>query len=236
MDWGIIYSLISLALVDAINPCEFAVMAMLLASILLKNPERKSIVLKAGLAFTSAIFIGYFIYGLVIVQLFSEVLPSSGVISNYIFKGFGTLAIILGLFNIKDYIWYRPGGLAREMPLSFRPRVKLLINKVTSPGGAFLIGLFVTIFLIPCTMGPYLIFSGNLSQSFEIGTFGKILLLLLYNFIFIIPMLLLTFIIYLGIQSVEQANQWKEKNIKKLHLIEGILLIILGIAMVTGLI
>ncbi|PIU22123.1 MAG: hypothetical protein COT14_02860, partial [Candidatus Diapherotrites archaeon CG08_land_8_20_14_0_20_30_16] len=137
---------------------------MVLTTILLKNPENRKKVLFAGLMFTLAIFLGYFFYGFVIVQFFKHAIPATSVYSLYIFRGFGVLAIMLGLLNVKDYLWYRPGGIATEMPLSLRPRVKLLINKITSPIGAFFIGLFVTVFLIPCTMGPYFIFSGVISD------------------------------------------------------------------------
>jgi cytochrome c biogenesis protein CcdA len=168
----------------------------------------------------------------VIVQFFKHAIPATSVYSLYIFRGFGVLAIILGLLNVKDYLWYRPGGIATEMPLSLRPRVKILINQITSPIGAFLIGIIVTVFLIPCTMGPYFIFSGVIS---DLDVLHGLFLLLIYNTLFVIPMLLLTMIIYLGVSSVEKFGAWKEKNIKKLHLAEGVILIILGIAMITGL-
>jgi cytochrome c biogenesis protein CcdA len=229
----LIYTLVSLAAVDAINPCEFAVMTMVLATILLKNPEKRKKVLQAGLMFTLAIFVGYLFYGFVIVQFFKHAIPATSSYALYIFRGFGAFAIILGLLNVKDYLWYNPGGIATEMPLSLRPRAKLLISKITSPTGAFFIGLFVTIFLIPCTMGPYVIFSGVIS---DLDIWHGLFLLLIYNIIFIIPMLLLTMIIYFGVSSVEKFGEWKEKNIKKLHLAEGVLLILLGIVMLTGLI
>jgi len=233
IDLGIVMQLIGLAVVDAINPCELAVMAMVLAAVLLNNPEKRRNILLAGLAFTSAVFIGYFIYGIVIVNFFKYLIPETSIFSLYVFKGFGVLAIILGLLNIKDYLFYRPGGVATEMPLSFRPRVKLLISRITSPLGAFFIGLFVTVFLLPCTMGPYFIFSGIIK---DFTLMEASFLLILYNLIFVIPMIILTLVIYLGATSVEKVSGWKEKNIKKLHLLEGIILIILGILMVTGVI
>jgi hypothetical protein len=46
----------------------------------------------------------------------------------------------------------------------------------------------------------------------------------------------ITLLIYFGVSKIEDISGWKEKNIKKLHLFEAIILIILGIAMFTGLI
>jgi cytochrome c biogenesis protein CcdA len=42
-------------------------------------------------------------------------------------------------------------------------------------------------------------------------------------------MLGITILIYLGIKKVDEISGWKERNIRKLHLIAGILLIVVGI-------
>ncbi len=228
-----IIEILGLALVDAVNPCALAVMTIVLMTLLLQHPDKKSKVLAGGIAFTSAVFILYFLYGLIMVQFFSHLIPQTGIISGYIFKGFGLFAIILGILNLKDYFSYKPGGIATEMPLKLRPMMKLLIKKITSPKGAFVIGLFVTLFLLPCTIGPYIIASGKLST---LNFFKVILWLLIYNIIFIIPMIAITLAIYFGLTTVDKVSGWKEQNIKYLHLIEGLILTILGILMFTGII
>jgi cytochrome c biogenesis protein CcdA len=219
----------ALALADAINPCEMAVLTMVLIAILIQNPENRKKVLYAGLAFSSAIFLGYLFYGIVIIYLlenFSNLLREN---SGYFYNGLAVLAIILGALNIKDYFMYQPGGIATEMPMRLRPRVKMLINGVTSPGGAFIIGLIVTIFLVPCTMGPYLIVSGLLAP---LGIIKSLPWLIYYNLIFVLPMIIITCIVYFGFKKVEEVSGLKEKNIKKLHLVAGILLLGLGLLMI----
>ena len=54
-----------LAAVDAVNPCALAVLTLILIGILTHDPEKKKKILLAGLAFTLAIYITYFIYGLI---------------------------------------------------------------------------------------------------------------------------------------------------------------------------
>lgn len=225
--------IITLALADAINPCALAVMTMVLVAILLTNENKKHKVLLGGLAFTLAVFIGYFFYGLIIIQLFKSFIQFTSVIYPYLTKGLAVLAILLGMFNIKDFINYKPGGLATEMPLKIRPKVKQTIKKITSPRGAFFIGIFVTLFLLPCTIGPYIIASGSLSTLNFLKTIPY---LLLYNLIFIIPMIAITFIVYAGVSTTDRVSEWKERNIKFIHLITGLLLIGLGIAIFTGII
>ena len=225
--------IITLALADAINPCALAVMTMVLVSIMLVEPEKRHKILIGGLAFTSAVFIGYFFYGLIIIQLFKSFIQFTSTIYPYITKSLAILAIGLGMFNIKDFLFYKPGGFATEMPLIFRPRVKLLINKISSTKGAFFIGIFVTLFLLPCTIGPYIIAGGSLSALSFLKTIPW---LLIYNIIFVLPMLAITLIVYKGVVSVESVSGWKDKNIKYIHLATGLLLIGLGIAIFTGII
>ncbi|MFH1365567.1 MAG: hypothetical protein ABIH28_03215 [archaeon] len=221
----------ALAIADAVNPCEIAVLTMVLVSILIQNPQNRKKVLYSGLAFSSAIFIGYMFYGIVIIYLlgeFSVFLKSSSV---YFYNGLAVLALIIGALNIKDYFMYQPGGIATEMPMKIRPLAKILINKITSPAGAFFIGFLITIFLVPCTMGPYFIASGLLVP---LGILKSIPWLIYYNLIFIMPMIIITLLIFFGFKKVEEVSGWKEKNIKRLHLIAGILLFGIGLTMLLG--
>jgi len=224
---------VSLAIVDAINPCALAVMVIVLMTLLLQDPHRKKRALYGGLMFTLAVFLIYFFYGLIMIQFFSHVIPSTGTYSYYLFRGFGLFAIVLGVMNLKDYFSYTPGGLATEMPLMMRPRMKMLIKKITSPAGAFFSGVLVSVFLLPCTIGPYIIFSGDISAM---NFFKTLPWLFVYNLIFVLPMIGITLAIYYGVTTVDRVSGWKERNIRKLHLVEGLILTGLGILMVTGLI
>jgi len=224
--------IVSLAAVDAINPCALAVLTLMLVAILTYNPKEKSRVLLAGLAFTISVFSIYFIYGLLIIRFF-QLVQALTAIRLTLYKILAIAAIILGLLQIKDVIRYKPGGLLTEMPLSWRPKVKRIIAGVTSPLGAFFVGAFVTVFLLPCTIGPYVIAGGILSVLELIKTIPW---LLLYNAIFVLPMLAITLLVYLGIAKVEDVAGWKEKNIRKLHAIAGAIMLSLGIAMLLGLV
>jgi len=158
-------AVITLALADSVNPCELAVLFMVLIAIMMYNPNKKSKVLLAGLAFTLSVFVMYFIYGAIIITLFTGLKEVLSELSKYIYVFFGFLAIALGLLGIKDFIAYRPGTIGTEMPLMLRPKVKKIISKITSVKGAFLTGIFVTLFLLPCTIGPYFVFGSLISQS-----------------------------------------------------------------------
>lgn len=58
-----------------------------------------------------------------------------------------------------------------------------------------------------------------------------LLYLLLYNFIFVLPMIGITLAIYFGITTTEKAEEWRQHKLKTLHLIAGVILLLLGIGM-----
>ena len=220
-----------LALADSVNPCAIAVLTMVLMAILIQDPTKKRKVLFAGLNFVLAVYIAYFFYGIVLIQLWQSLAIFLREISVYIYKGLAIFAMIIGALNIKDFFYYKKGGIATEMPIFLRPKVKRLIEKITSPKGAFVIGFLVSLFLLPCTLGPYVVASGLLAQF---GTLGALPILLYYNILFVIPMLIITLLIYFGLSRVQDVEGWKDKNIKRLHLIAGILLFAVGVALLMG--
>lgn len=216
-----------LALGDAVNPCALAVLTMMLFAIATYNPNKREKVLLAGLAFCLSVFVMYFVYGIIIIKSFQLVQTISS-IRLFLYKGLGIAAMLLGVLQIKDFFFYKEGSVGTEMPMSMRPKLKKIIGKVTSPTGAFGVGAFVTLFLLPCTIGPYVILGGML--SFE-ELFNVLDLLTLYNLIFISPMLAITFIVYFGVRKIGDVAEWKKKNVELLHLVSGIIIFGLGLSM-----
>lgn len=221
----------ALAAADAVNPCALAVLALVLIAILTADPKNRRKVLLGGLSFTLAVYLLYIMYGFLFIQAFKTFIHNAASIRIYLYKGLAVMAILLGMLNLRDFINYRPGHLATEMPLFLRPKVKKLISKVTSPGGAFIVGIFVTLFLLPCTIGPYIIAAGILSY---LDFFKTIPWILYYNLIFVMPMIAITIIVYIGYSTVDRVTGWKDKHIRGLHMIAAALLIILGAAMLFG--
>jgi cytochrome c biogenesis protein CcdA len=221
----------SLALADSVNPCAIAVLAMVLLAIMSQNPDKRKKVLFGGISFVSSVYIAYLFYGFVIVQFFQAFAEFMRQNSVYIYDGLAILAMIIGALNIKDYFIYKPGSFATEMPIFMRPTVKKIIKNIASPKGAFIIGFLVSIFLLPCTMGPYIVASGLLS---ELGTLGALPWLLYYNLIFIFPMLIIVGLIYFGFRKIDEISGWKERKIRLLHLIAGSLLFLVGLGLLLG--
>lgn len=214
-------AVISAAAVDAINPCEFAVLIILLTTILATGSKRKA--LFAGLAFTASIYISYFLMGL---GLYSA-LAASG-LSRVFYIVIASLAIVVGLFNLKDFLWYGK-WFVMEVPMSWRPALKKLLGGVTSIPGAFGVGFLVSLFLLPCTSGPYIVILGLLAKASTRAS--AVPLLLLYNAIFVLPMLIITIAVAKGLTTTAEAERWRQGKLRLLHLIAGVIILVLGLVM-----
>ncbi len=209
---------IGAAIVDAVNPCAFAVLLILLMTILAAG--RRRTVLTAGCAFSAAIFISYYLMGLGVYSVVASFRTAHAFMTII-----GVIAIILGLLNLKDFFWYGKGFLM-EVPLSWRPRLKKLLRSVTNPVGAFLIGFLVSLFLLPCTSGPYIVILSMLGHQVTRGL--ALRYLLLYNAVFVAPMFLITIATFFGL-NVEKAEAQRVKSLRWLHLIAGIIMILMGV-------
>jgi len=221
----------SLAIVNSVNPCQIAMLVLVLITILMQNPEKRRKVLLSGLAFIISVYIGYLFYGVILVRLFqtfAETLKQGSIYLKYVIA---TLSMLIGGLQIKDFFFYKKGSFATEMPIWMRPKAKRIIQKITSPLGAFLTGFIITLFLGPCTMAPLLVVTEALSQ---LGLIGALPWLLYFNLIVVLPLIIITLIVYKGIKTAESISDWKERNVRILHLIAGILLLSVGLALLIG--
>jgi len=169
---------IFLAAADSLNPCTLAIQAALLATLLTKS--RKDALI-GGLLFSFTIFFMYLLYGLGLLS----VLIIFGDIVKDILK---FLLLILAFLEIYAFINYSPGFRSIEMPLFLRPYAQKLLRSVQNPLIAIPIAVILSLFLLPCSSGPYITF---------LGLMGNINwpLMLLYLFIFIYLMLAITFLV-----------------------------------------
>ncbi len=225
-------TVMSLALVDAINPCALAVLILMLLAITTHNPGSKRDVLLAGATFTLAVFVCYFLYGIALI-LFFQALQDLAPVRLLLYQVLGAGAILLGTLHLLDFFSGGGGQSLTALPGRFRTRIGRILARMASPRGAFLVGAFVSVFLLPCTIGPYILGCGILSI---LGLVQVVPYLILYNLIFILPMAGITLAMVLGIGTAAGAAGWRAQNVRYLHLISGTIILLIGIAMVVGLI
>lgn len=215
-----IWTILGAAFVDSINPCAIAVLLVLFSGLMMSpKPGR---MFRAALAFIGSIYLTYFLFGMGIVYT----IHIAGV-SAWMTKIVGTVAILVGLANLKDFFWYGGGGFVMEIPRRWRPTMVNLIDRVTSPLGAFIAGFAVTLFELPCTGGPYFFVLGLLAKHTSWASIIPILLF--YNLIFVSPLIVLAILITKGFASTKGVGDWKDRNLRQLHLIAGLIMIALGV-------
>ncbi|MEM2974754.1 MAG: cytochrome c biogenesis protein CcdA [Candidatus Micrarchaeia archaeon] len=206
------------ALADSVNPCAMGVLLILL-TLLISTGDKKT-ALTSGIAFIISIYTIYLLFGFGIFK----VIQISG-LSFWFYKAVGALAVIIGTFSIRDF--FISGIAGSAIPQVFRPFLRKVLSGITSPVGAFIAGIFVTLFELPCTGGPYLYVLGMLAEKTTQA--AAIPILVYYNIIFILPLAIILSLVLYGLTTVEKAQRWKEKNMKKINLVAGLIMILLGI-------
>jgi len=208
------------AAVDSINPCAIGVLILLISAIAVRKSKKN--ILKLGFVYIGAVFITYFLAGLGL-TLFFHSIPL--VLTEYLSIAVGTIVVLAGLIEIKDFFWYGK-GISLAINPAHAKRIHHYATRITLPGLIFL-GVFAAGVELPCTGGPYLAITLLLSQNFNLMA---LLLLLVYNIIFVMPLVVILLMAYSG-TKLTFIKRWKQKNKGYMRLATGILLIALGFAL-----
>ena len=210
-------TVVTTALIDSINPCAIGVL-ILLVSIMIAFKTKKEMMFY-GFMYVFAVFLTYLLAGFGILYFLSSV-PLY--ISEYISILVGSLIIVAGLIEIKDFFWYGQ-GITLAIPPERAKQIHDMTKKITLPGVIFL-GIFVAGVELPCTGAPYLAILLLLSQNFNFAAF---LMLILYNIIFVLPLIVILLMVYFGFK-IQNIKRWKQNNRTYMRLATGITLILLG--------
>lgn len=226
--------IIAAALADSINPCVFGVLIFLLAYMIavFKN---KTKMLIAGLVYITMVYVTYFLIGIGIFTL----AYTAGLAKPFYWFA-ASVAIIAGLFEVKDYFWYGkgfslqmlPGAAERIKKYSKAMETMETKHPALSLAVAAFLGVFVVFVELPCTGAPYLAILGMLSK----GVYAQgIPLLLLYNLIFILPLIVIVGLVYFGYTS-KTLEKWRKEHRGLMRLIIGLFLLALGFYMIWAVI
>lgn len=212
------FLIISAAFIDSINPCAFSVLFITLAFLFSLGHSRSQII-KTGLVYVGGIFLTYILIGLGILEVLTIFnIPNS-------MAKIGAVAIILfGVINIINE-FFPKFPIKLKMPDASHGKVGELITKATIPA-AFVLGLLVGMFEFPCTGGPYLLVLGLLHD--EANFMKGFWYLVLYNLIFVFPLLVALFI-STDRPILEKLDKLRRMETKKGRIWVGVIVIVLGL-------
>jgi len=209
---------VTTAAIDSINPCAIGVLVLML-SVLLGSKKSIGRILWLGGLYIFSVMMVYLLAGLGLL-LFLTKIPLS--VTEYIAISVGLLIIGAGILEIKDFFWYGR-GFSLHIPAKFARRIHTLSTNTTA-FGVMLLGAFVSAVELPCTGAPYLAIITMLSQYFDFSAF---LMLVLYNFIFVLPLIVILLMVAGGTKLYD-VKKWKQAKRHYMRLATGLLLIAMG--------
>lgn len=215
---------IVLGVLDSFNPCAFFILIFLL-NLLLYVQSRKRMFLVGGIfIFFSGFF--YFLFMFVLFNSFRLTVQHIGIISILA----GSIAIIIGIINIKDFFFFIKGP-SLSIPKSKKPEVFKKMRKLVKTsylpaiiGGAVFLAITVNFYELLCTLGFPLIFTNRLA-SINMPLFEQYTYIFFYNVVYVIPLIiiLLIFIYTLGRMKL---SEWQGR---KLKLVSGLMIFFFGL-------
>jgi cytochrome c biogenesis protein CcdA len=232
-----LFAVISGGLIDGINPCAFATLIFFIAY-LERVKQQKKTLLYIGLAFSLAVFLGYILVGLGILEFYYQA-DQSLLISDTIYLITGILALVLGFFNVYDYRRVKKD----EKPILQLPRflkkkrgriIRILTKKRGIPllvALAFLVGFGISLLEFVCT-GQILIPVLAVIKTASPERITAYLYLIIYNIMFIVPLLLILGFFYIGYQS-ETFGEILRSRQGIIKILTAIFLFIIGIYMIN---
>lgn len=204
--------------IDSFNPCAFSVFLLTIAFMFSLGKDRMGI-LKVGLIYIAGIFTVYMLIGLGILQvlhLFNtpHFMAKVGALLLVVVGGLGLINDLFPKFPIK-----------LKIPGASHNAIAKLMEKASLPA-AFGLGVLVGLCEFPCTGGPYLMVLGLLHD--QSTYYSGLVYLLLYNVIFVAPLLLMLFIAG-DKQLLEKINIWRKSESRHMRVWGGAAMVILGI-------
>ena len=216
-------AVIGAGLVDGINPCAFAVLALLLGTLAATGTRRRVLVL--GGAYTVGVFACYLAAGLGIVA----VVGAAGFAPAFRLAA-GTVAIVLGVAVLAAAVLQRR-ELAPAITARGRERIAGWLQKAPTAGpiAALALGIGVALVELPCTGGVYLGVLGLLAG----GAMADALpLLVLYNLCFVLPLVLIVGGVAAGLAPAS-VDRWRESRRRLVLGVSGLVMLALGAALLA---
>jgi len=242
-------SVVIAGLEDGINPCAFTVIVFFI-SFLAVQGYRKRELFFIGSTFILAVLVTYLCIGLGIFNFFYR-FRGFWLITRLVNMVIGAASILFGIFAVSDFIKFKKTGSTEQLALQLPRQVKEQIHKVVgffyrkdsrqqggsfSPGlGKLIVSALITGFLVSlleavCTGQVYLptIAFVLKASPLKLQALGY---LLLYNIMFIIPLVVIFIFALMGTTS-SQFSGFLKKHLGLIKMFMAVLFFGLGIFLI----
>jgi len=244
-------TIISAGLADGINPCAFTVIVFFISFLALQGYRKRELAL-IGLSFIFAVFLTYILLGIGIFNFLYR-LKGIWLIIKVVNISVGIFSIILGVLSIYDFLKFKKTGksedLILQLPKTIKNRIHSLIGifyRKSKSSEAFeakphifklVISALITGFLVSlleavCTGQLYLptiAFVLKISQL-KLQALGY---LILYNIMFIVPLLIIFLFALWGVTS-EQFSKFLKQRLAVVKLTMAVIFFAFGFFLIWG--
>ena len=226
-------------LVDGVNPCAFAVIAFFLSFLAIYGYRRREI-LFVGSAYCAAVFFTYILLGMGFFEFVYHFSPFQDLkhFFYYIISGF--CFVLFGL-AVYDFIKFRQSGTADGVVFQLPKFLKRNIRRVAGDNApeekersplnlmavSFFVGVLVALLEGACTEQLYISAAALISQNFKmhIQAFGY---LLIYNIMFILPLIFIFGLSLWGFSS-QAFCDFLKKHIGSVKIVLALAFLAMGV-------
>ncbi len=211
-------------LVDGINPCAFAVLALLLGALAVAETRRR--VLTIGAAYTLGVFVVYLAAGFGI----TAVVGATGLAPAFRLLA-GAVALVVGCAVLAAAVLERR-ELAPAITARGRERIAVWLERAPTAGiaAALALGIGVGLVELPCTGGIYLAVLGLLAGG---ALADAVPLLVLYNLFFVLPLVLIIGAVAFGL-SPSSVDEWRGERRRLVLGVSGLVMVALGAVLLAA--
>jgi len=202
-------------LIDGLNPCAFATLVFFVSYLTLSGRKGKEI-LVVGTAFTLGVFLAYLAVGLGLHKLFDLMGGALNIAGQIVYGITALICLGLAIFSLRDYFKARKGDIGdmtMNLPEPLRKRINVAIRKGRHASsyviGSFITGILISFLELACTGQIYLptiIFVSSIPEM----RLQAITYLILYNLLFILPLIVVFILAYYGTTSKDLTKFLKD--------------------------
>ena len=241
------FAIIAAGLIDGINPCAFTVLIFFISFLALMGYRKRDLA-TIGITFIIAVFLTYLAIGLGLFRGLYQFrhFYSFLRIAYYCIAAF---CFILAFLNLRDFFEYRKTknyeSLKVKLPKSVRSRINAIISmfyrrdkkdkpisKIALVGMSFVVGFLISLLEAICTGQVYLPTIVFILKE-QTLCIRALYYLLLYNLMFIVPLLIILLLAIFGMNS-KRLEEFFRKKIALVKIFMFILFLGLGIFLLIG--
>jgi len=224
-------------LADGVNPCAFAVIVFFISFLAVYGYRKREIIF-VGASYCLAVFVAYLLIGLGFFKFFYS-LEGAYILIKVFYYFVAVFCFLMGIAALYDYFKFRKTGSGRDsflqLPAFLKKKINVAIGSrmrekeesissliITS----FIVGFLVSLLEAVCTGQVYLptivFILKKTSLKLKAGAY-----LILYNLMFILPLIVVFLLTLLGVSSLK-FNIFLKRNMGRIKIILAAVFFTLG--------